>query len=249
MVIGSLLDPVLNPLLELQPWLVIVVIAFVTSLFITVIYKYTTDQKLMKNLKEEMKAHQQELKKHKSNPQKMMEIQKRAMEKNMQYMIQSFRPMLFYFLPLIIIFGWLNAHLGYYPINPYDTFTTTAIFSDGVVGEVTLTAPEQIEIMSEKTQAIVDGKVEWRLRGEPGEYRLDYTLDGRSFNREVFITSENVYKSPVVKVKDSRFKELSINNQPIKALNLFGWRVGWLGAYIIFSLIFGIGTRKILRVY
>ncbi len=249
MVFESLLNPVLNPLLDLQPWLAIAIIAFMISIFITLVYRYTTNQKLMKKLKEGMKAHQKEMKENRSNPRKMMEIQKRAMEKNMQYMMQSFKPMLFYFLPLIIVFGWLNAHFGYLPIEPYDIFTTTATFNRGVAGEVTLTAPENIEIIDEKTQPIVDEKAEWRLNGMPGEYRLDYTLDSKSFDREVLITEEKSYKQPVVRVKDEQFKELRINNKQLKVLNLFGWKIGWLGTYIIFSVVFSVGTRKILKVY
>lgn len=249
MALESILNPVLNPLLELQPWLAIAIMSLIISIFITVVYKYTTNQELMKKLKEDMKAHQKEMKENRNNAKKMMEIQKKAMDKNMQYMLQSFRPMLFYFLPLILVFGWLNNHFGYYPISPYEVFTTTAVFSEGIAGNAVLTAPEQIEVISEKTQPIADNKAEWKLKGGPGEYRLDYSLDGKTVNREVLITSEQVYRPPLVKINKGGFEQLNINNKPIKALNVFGWEIGWLGAYIIFSLVFGIGTRKVMKVY
>jgi uncharacterized membrane protein (DUF106 family) len=32
-------------------------------------------------------------------------------------------------------------------------------------------------------------------------------------------------------------------------MNLFGWEVGWLGTYIVFSIVFSMGLRKILKLH
>jgi len=91
----------------------LVVLALIVNIFITLVYKFVTDQKMMKELKGEMKDIQKEIKQFKDNPEKMMAIQKRAMEKNMKLMMHSFKPMLITFVPLILMFGWLrNYYLG-----------------------------------------------------------------------------------------------------------------------------------------
>ncbi|MBW2991141.1 DUF106 domain-containing protein [Candidatus Woesearchaeota archaeon] len=54
MVFENLLDPIFNPLLRMPPVLAILLIAFLITLFITLIYKFTTDQKKMKTIKTEM---------------------------------------------------------------------------------------------------------------------------------------------------------------------------------------------------
>lgn len=103
-------NAVFGPLMKVpSPWNLII-LAFILTLLITLVYKYTTDQKLMKSLKDEIKASQDEMKKHKEDPKKVMEIQKKAMEKNMKYMLHSLKPMLFTFIPLILIFGWLRSY-------------------------------------------------------------------------------------------------------------------------------------------
>jgi uncharacterized membrane protein (DUF106 family) len=68
MVLESVLDQVLRPLLVLGPFWFIVVISLVIALIIIVIYKLMTDQEKMKGLKGEMKEMQKEIKSLRSEP-------------------------------------------------------------------------------------------------------------------------------------------------------------------------------------
>ena len=106
----SFFNAAFGPVMALpSPWN-IAAISLILTLITTIIYKYTTDQKLMKELKDEMKHMQGQMKEHKHDTKKVMEIQKVVMEKNMKYMMQSFKPMLFTFIPIIFIFGWLSNY-------------------------------------------------------------------------------------------------------------------------------------------
>lgn len=106
----SFLDPILGPLMRIpNPWNLLL-LSFILTLIMTLVYKFLTDQKLMKELKDEMKGFKDEMKKFKDNPEKMMEIQKRAMEKNMKYLLQSLKPTLITFIPILIIFEWMRQY-------------------------------------------------------------------------------------------------------------------------------------------
>jgi uncharacterized membrane protein (DUF106 family) len=74
----------------------------------TLVYKYATDQGLMKSLREEIKRLQNEMKLHKTEPQKLAEIQSKLMPLNMRMMSQSMKPMLLTIVPFIIIFALLG---------------------------------------------------------------------------------------------------------------------------------------------
>jgi len=245
----SIVNPIFAPLLKLPPLAGILIISIVITVLITLIYKWTTDQNLMKQLKDEIKEFQKEAKTLKSDPQKAMEVQKKAMQTNMKYMMQSFKPMLFTFIPIIIIFGWLNTNMAYEPILPDTEFTTTMFFTNNFVGEAELVAPEGITLISEAKQKIAAGKAEWALTGAEGEYILEYKFNDKSFTKDLLITNERVYKAPQKKIKDSEVKLIKINNEKLKVLNLFGWQIGWLGTYILFSIVLSIVLRKILKVY
>lgn len=245
----NLLHPIFAPLLKLPPLAGILVISVIITVLITFIYKWTTDQDLMKQLKSEIKEFQKEAKTLKNNPQKAMEVQKKAMQTNMKYMTQSFKPMLFTFIPIIIIFGWLNAHMAYEPILPNTEFTTTMVFANGVSGDIELIVPEGVNLVNDAQQKIITNKAEWALTGEAGEYILEYKFNEKSFTKDLLITNERAYKTPQKKISDSEVKLISINNEKLKVLNIDGLRIGWLGSYIIFSIILSMLLRKVLKVH
>ncbi len=257
----SILDPIFSPLLKMQPIFSIAIFAFIVTFIITIIHKFTTDQKKMKEIKDEMKGHQDEMKKCKDDPKKMMDIQKKAMEKNMEFMKHSLKPMLFSFLPIILIFGWLNAHMAYYPIMPGQDFDVTLTFDPSAIGrDVALieTIPnEGIEIVSENIKKIESvgikklfgtnwvGSANFRLEGLEGRYTIRFEYEEKIYEKDLLITDERKYEEPELKINDgTALKSIKIENEPIRPL--FG--IGWLGTYIIFAMVFSIALRKILNV-
>ena len=177
-----------------------------------------------------------------------MAVQKRAMQTNMKYMMQSMKSTLYSILPIIIIFSWMSANFAYDPITAGKDFTTTVTFDKNVKGAIELSVPEGIIVDGSEIKEIKDGQVKWILNGENGEYLLEYIFDGEKYNKEVLI-SENKYKEPIKRVNDGVVKTIEIEHEPKKLLNLFGWKIGWLGSYIIFSILFSIIIRKIIKVY
>ena len=249
MVFENLLDPIFGPLLNLPSLWAIILLSFLISLVITLITKFATNQDLMKRLKEEMKELQKEAKELRSDPTKAMQVQKQVMQTNMKYMSQSFRSMFYTIIPIIIIFSWMSANLAYDPILPGQDFTTTVVFEKGAAGVVELSVPNGITINGDGIKEVKDSEVKWVLNGGEGEYLLEYILDDERYSKEVLITKENKYSTPVKTVKGDVIKSISIGNNPKKLLNLFGWKIGWLGSYIIFSIIFSILVRKVIKVY
>ena len=254
--IFSFLDPALNfifsPLLSMSYFWGITIFAVIIGAIITLIYKYTTDQDLMKQLKGELKEFQKEIKELRHDPKKAMLVQKQMMGTNMKYMTQSFKPMLFTFIPIILIFGWMNAHLAFEPLTPGQQFVLTAAFNNGEAsGDISLgEVPEGITLLSDKTQEIKANKAEWALEGEEGNYLLELKYEEKSFTKELKITNEKSYAPPLERVLGGEsLKTLTLSNKPVKVINLFGWKIGWLGTYIIISIIVSMLLRKWMKVY
>ena len=166
----NFLDPVLNlifgPLLKLDPFWAILILSFVISLVIVVIYKWTTDQNLMKQLKDEIKEFQKQMKTLKEDPKKMMAVQKQATQTNMKYMMHSLKPTLITFIPIIIIFGWLTANLAYDPILPNQEFSVIMSLEKGTSGSVIIDVPEGVVLTGDATKEISDGQVIYTMKGK-----------------------------------------------------------------------------------
>jgi uncharacterized membrane protein (DUF106 family) len=87
----------------------ILLISFLVVLVTTIVTKYFTDQKRMKELKEIQKACQIKLRDNRGNIEEMNKINKEVMDCSMELMKHSFRPMLITFIPLVLLAGWMNS--------------------------------------------------------------------------------------------------------------------------------------------
>jgi len=256
MVLNEILNPILSPILLLPPFWAVVIFSFIISFTISIVYKLMTDQNLMKQLKEEMKELQKEMKELRGHPEKLMVVQKKSMETNMKYMTKSFKPTLITFIPIIIIFGWMSAHLAYFPIMPSEEFSTSIDLINQIGNNVTLEVPEGIELLSDSTQKINSDTVIWKLKGKEGSYSLTYTINKKSYQKEVIISKRFGFYSPVEEViNDNQVSKINLSNkklQPLREVGLgfipwFG-NFGWLGTYILFSILFSIIIRKSLKI-
>ena len=99
----------ITELIQNNPRISIIVLAFIVTLFITIVNYFMTDRDRMKEIKEKQKRLRTELKQYKDNPQKMMEINKQMMEDMPEQLKHSFKPMLVTIIPLLILFKWLRA--------------------------------------------------------------------------------------------------------------------------------------------
>lgn len=178
-----------------------------------------------------------------------MQVQKQSMQTNMKYMMHSMKSTLYSIIPIIVIFSWMNANFAFEPIVPGQEFTTTVIVGKNFDDQIELSVPYGITISGDVIKEVKDSEVKWILSGEEGEYLLEYIINGNKYNKEVLITEENRYRDPIKKVNDGVVKSIEIDHKEKKLINLFGWKIGWLGTYIIFSIIFSILVRKIIKVY
>ena len=249
----SFLDPILNFafgwLLPLPAFWSILILCFIISLLITLIYKYTTNQSVMKDLKTEIKTLQADMKLLRNDPTKMMEVNKKAMEANMKYMSHSLKPMLFTFLPVILIFGWLNGHLAFEPIAPGHEFTVTTVFDKTAAGNITLHAPTGMTVTGESTKTITDNNAIFTLKGEEGLYTLTFTQGDHTYTKDVHIATNRVYVAPVLVVNDGNLKTITTSNEKTKVISIGSFGLTWFWSYLLFTIIFSMALRKFMKVY
>jgi len=244
-------------LFDLPPFWAILLISFVLTLATTIVYKYTTDQKRMLELKGQSKKYQERMKASRDDPQKMLKIQNEAMKVNLELMKHSFRPTLYTFLPIILIFWWLNAHLAYYNLAPQQDFTIMAQVAQGIGGNVTISfVPQQgITLLSEPVQTINDSKATWQLKADAGTYKASFTLGSvvvdNPVEKQFLVTTERSYETPIQPYKGA-IEQVTIGNKVVHPLgdsfSLFGWYPGWLATYIVLSILVSIGLRKAFNV-
>jgi uncharacterized membrane protein (DUF106 family) len=252
--IGNATNSVLSPLLTLHPFLAIALVALVLSILITVIYKYTTNQKELKQLKEETTQLQKDMKAAKNDLPRMTELNQKLLEITGKQMKHTLRSYIFTFLPVILIFGWLQGHMAYTQILPGQEFTTTAVFDAGTApGNITLSAPG-LDLLSPAMQQANGQQASWKLKGELGEYTLEYTYGKEIYLRDVIISEKWEYANAAPNKgipKESNIKSITVDLKPIHpfGFSIFGWQPGWFATYFILTMLLTFPLRKALKVY
>jgi uncharacterized membrane protein (DUF106 family) len=251
----SFFNPLFDPLLNLGIFWTIFLVSFILSAMITLIYYLMTDQKEMKELKDQAKKYQKEMKKHKDEPKKVMSIQKEALSLQSKLMMKSLKPTLVTMLPVLIIFNWLSASLAFYPISPGDQFDFELNFKDAMSTDISLDVPEGLELISERNQSIFDNKVKWTLRAkDKSVYRLGFKYGPNEYSHKLKVSDEiGDYEKPEEKIRDgSSLRIMKVNLEvvrPFGDFSFFGWKPNWLWSYIILSMIFSLGLRKLFKIH
>jgi uncharacterized membrane protein (DUF106 family) len=105
------LNPTLGALLSWNVYIGFIIIVGLTSLILTLSQKYLSDQKQLKELKNEQKILNEEMKKYKDHPEKLMEIQKKQLEFIPKTFNLTLMPMIYTSIPIILLFRWFGDKL------------------------------------------------------------------------------------------------------------------------------------------
>ncbi len=237
---------------------IIIILSLLTTVLTTLIYKYATDQKRLKEIKSKLKNLRGEQKKHKKDTKKMMSLQKEMMGLNMEMMKQSFKSMLYTFIPLILLFTWMSANIAYEPIAPGEEFSVTARVSNSFPYDL---KDINVSVLPEGSVSRNEGYVpsresrreaQWLVTIESeGVHTLEFSSPTFSESVDVLITESKDYLDPVTDFRDSQLLRVEVGNDAVRPLgefSLFGLRPNWLFTYIIFSVLFSFLFRRLLKV-
>jgi uncharacterized membrane protein (DUF106 family) len=106
--VHSALNPTVGLLLKWDLVAGMLIIVFLITLLTTIVQKYATDQKALKELREEQKLLQAEMKKYEKNPAKVAELSKKQFEFLPKTFKLTSRAILFTGIPFILFFRWFN---------------------------------------------------------------------------------------------------------------------------------------------
>lgn len=124
--VHAVLDPSAGVLLNWNATWGMLIIVFIIALGTTIIQKYTTDQKALKELKDAQKALQAEIKKFQKegNTAKMMELQKQQFEFMPKMMKLSMASVVYTGIPFILFFRWFMDYFNAIPEFRFFGFIT-----------------------------------------------------------------------------------------------------------------------------
>ncbi len=259
MISGAFLDPLMKPFISGSPALTLFLISLILSFLSILAYKYTTNQKELKKLREKtakIQKRMRELQKDFKKKESQKEINKLNMEMMLlsgQQMKHSMKSTLITLIPFLLIFAWLGAHYSYQPLYPNQPFNVTLTSPKNITSVSLSAVPKNISLMnSEVSVNSNNGKIlyskTFTLKAPEGEYSLIFKSNNSTMlTKEIIITSESEYSKPEETYKDKDIT-LKISNKPLR-INLLGIKMSWFWYYFIIMLVFSSLFRKLLKVY
>jgi uncharacterized membrane protein (DUF106 family) len=238
----SILNPILAPLLKLDPASAIAIISLLVSIISVLVYKFATNQEQMKYLKGEQQKLQKEMRTLRDSPEKMMKLQKVAMEKNMEYMKHSLKASLYTLIPMLLIFGWLNTHYAFYPLESGQSFNVTAFTKSDEY--ITLVSSDLVNI-TEQNQTPSAGKASWEISALPGKHLLSFNQGDQVAQHTVVIGEK--YAVPRANHKGEIYRT-TVEYSKLK-IRILGITFTWFWFYFLTTIIFSTSLRKLLKVY
>ena len=135
------------------------------------------------------------------------------------------------------------------PINPAQEFGIGLEFVEGIAGKITTSPPPGLRATGGTERTLTGSEVLFTFEGDPGRYLVEFTVDNKKYTHPVHIDSKRKLENPLQTINDNKVIKIMTSQKETIVANLFGWELGWLGTYILMSIILSIFWRKVFKVY
>jgi hypothetical protein len=260
-----LFDAILYPFRDLAPIWGLLPISFVVSIGMLLIFKATSNQDALDDVKRGIHAGLFEIRLWNDDLRAIMRAQFDILGKNLKYLRYSLVPMVFIMPPLFFVVAQLQFHYGYDGLKPGQTALLEVELAEGAVQSgapkpgADLQLPKGLIAETPAVWSPSTRDLTWRLAAtEAGSYTIGLTIDGESYSKTAEVVDdvrrlspnkvrgwmhELVFPAESPVRKDGAVKSISLS-YPDREVSLLGWKSHWLVHFFILTIVFAFLLRK-----
>jgi uncharacterized membrane protein (DUF106 family) len=263
--LDRLFDLLLWPLRPLPILIGLAVVSLVTAIAILAVVRATSDQQALAAVKRQIYADLLEMRLFNDDLPAMWRAQWSMLQDNGRYLRLSLVPALWTLIPLVLVLAQFQVYFGYVGVGVGEPVLVTAVVkSRHDLPDVALDLPRGVRLDSAAIRLPALQQVVWRVVADSaGEFVVGVRAGGANYQKTLRISGGLARRSPVrlaprlldqlrypseAPLPDSATLAsigVAYADQPI---DLIGWQVPWLAAYIALSFVFALALRKPLRV-
>jgi uncharacterized membrane protein (DUF106 family) len=269
--LGGIFDVILYPFRTLPPVVGLAAVSLLVSIGLLIGFKATSDQEALAAAKRRIHACVFEIRLFNDDLRAILRAQVGILRHTLSYFRLSIVPMAWLMIPLVVILIQLQFHYGYGGLEPGQSAIVKATMTDeGAVraretGDIvaSLEAAAGMRVETPLLWIPSLGEADWRVVAErPGSYDLSVRVGERSFSKLVLVTDDVVRRAPV---RPRTIPQQLLNpvevplpaGAPIESItigypdadvSLLGWRMHWLVAFFILTLVFALALQRPLGV-
>jgi len=266
-ILGNIFTFFIYPFKEMNPWIGLTYISFLTAVFMLFVFRIFSNQKGIKQIKNKIKAHLLEIRLYKDSLSQTLKAQTSILKYNLKYMSYSIKPMLIMIIPLVIILIQLNLWFNSLPLAPEER-TLLKVKLDNEVDLLTtsfsIEETPAIKVETSPLRIEETNEVNWRIRAlENGSHKIKLRIGGDSLLKEIRIGESSLGRISKIKIRKNLLNELLNPGEPplpgdipVKSIEInypsrFPEIAGiplWLLAYFALSIIFAFLLKAPLKV-
>jgi len=267
-IIGKIFEILFFPFQNMNPWAGLVFISFVTGIFMLIIFRFTSNQKGIKAVKNKIKAHLLELRLYKDNLRLTFLAQGNILRANLKYIGYSTKPMLVMIIPLVLIIIQLNFWFAYDSLLPGQKAILKVKFNNTlnpIEMDIDIKASPGIALDSPPLRIEEENEINWRLSIlEKGLHEIHVLVDSRNFSKNISVEQKALKRISPRKVRSNVLQQLIYPGEPPlpkespiqyievlysgKNMSFFGLSLHWLIIYFAISILFGFTLKRFFKV-
>jgi hypothetical protein len=181
----------LAPIGLLPGWLSATLVAVVTGVLLLVVFKHTSNQRAIKAVRDDIKAHLLALKLFKDNMAVTFRAQGRLLFGAGRLFVLAIVPMLVMAVPVTLLLGQLSLWYQARPLRVGEEAALTLKLSGGADDpwpDVRLEPSDAIAVMVGPVRVRSKREICWEIKGrKQGQHRLVFLVDGQRVEKEVAV--------------------------------------------------------------
>lgn len=263
-VVNRFFDLVFVPFCNLHPFYVLVFFSLLTGLISVAAFRFTSDQKAIRRVKDRIQAHVLAIRLFQDQLGAVARSYGSIVADAARYIRYSLPALGLIAVPVILIITQLDMRLSWLPLQPRQDFLVTARMTNGVALEaVSLQLPAALKLSGYPVRVPERNEITWRLRAtDSGEFSMAVVAGGQTFTKRVRVARSLAQVSPA-RVRGSALLALLSPGEPplppgapveaievkygARNLELGEYRVDWLVLFFALSLVAAFAIKPVMK--
>lgn len=261
---------VARPAVSQGPVAGLLIVSAVTGVLVLLVFRYTANQRRLRRSKDRIQGALLGVVLFRHDTAVMFGEEKRLVLGAVAYLLGGLVPLAAAIVPMMAIFAPLVLFYSYRPLLPGEqTILTVRAAGDGMtdITEVSLEAPDGIEIETPALRIPASGEVCWRISGRtPGGHEVRVRIGDRSYPKSVRVAEDGkrALLSPSrvrtgffaalfdsgerLMARDAPLQRIDVRYPPAPTLRVGPWRLHWVVWFMVGSMLVAILLKGYLKV-
>jgi hypothetical protein len=266
-IMNVIFDLLFYPFRSLPSVIALGAVSFTAGIVTLLTFRYLSNQKGIKAVKNRIMAHLLEIGLFKDDPVAIVGAQWRMLSATFAYVRYAFTPFVVMLIPFIILILQLNFYFAYRPLRPGESAIVTLKWNNQIPWNertVRILAPEGLAIETPALRIAGGTEMNWRLRAKhEGKFELIFQTPDQALGKEVLVTERLARVSPTRRranlleavfaggeaplPQNVQIEVIEVRYRPM-SFSVFGWNVHWVVLFFVFSLLAAYTLRGPFRV-